>query len=189
MSLEAILTRLDNVSLILLQGPSTNVLPIMTIVNSTANTGSYTWVVPTSLAPASTGYGVQLIDSNGSFQYSPQCGIANNQYAGSSSASTTASGNYITMTLSTGANYTGPTASSTSFAAVTGTGNMSIPVLTPTNSMTVPSTLQSTVVVTPSVSMFSATPSAQPTQTGAAVAMHAGLGFAGFAGLVAAFAV
>lgn len=180
-------------SLILLQGPSSNVLPILTIVDSTSNNGSYTWDVPSNLAPASTGYGVQLVDSNGSFQYSPQCGIANNQYASSSSASSWASssGNYLTMTLSKGMNYTGPASPSTTFASATGTGNVSIPVLTPTASMTVPSTLQSTIVVTPtpSTTPFSASPSSPPTATGAAVAVNAGLGFAGLAGLVAAFAL
>lgn len=93
------------------------------------------------------------------------------------------------MTLSTGANYTGPVASPTSYAVAT--GNTSIAVLTGTASMTVPATLQSTVVVTPSAgsTYFSATPSAaQATQTqmGAAVVVHAGLGFAGLAGFVAA---
>jgi hypothetical protein len=170
-----------NISLILLQGPSSNVIPIMTIVDSTVNNGSYTFEVPTSLAPAATGYGIELIDASGAFQYSPQCGVANSEFSGSSS---TASGNYITMTLSTGANYTGPTASPTTFTAATGNATIL------TASLTLPSTLQSTVVVTPTQSFFSATPSvAQATQTatGGAIAMNAGMGFAGLAGLVAAF--
>ena len=97
------------------------------------------------------------------------------------------------MTLSTGANYTGPpAASSTTYAAAT--GNTSIPVLSPTGSMTVPATLQSTVVVTPTAgtTYFSATPSgaqATTTQTGAAAVVNAGLGFIGFAGIVAALAL
>lgn len=152
----------------------------MTIVASTINNGSYTWEVPDTLAPASTGYGIQLIDSDGSFQYSPQCGVANSAFASSSSVS---SGSYITMTLSTGANYTGPTAAATSF------GNSSI--VLPTASLTVPATLQSTVVVTPSATLYSAMPSAAAATTtaasvGGAVAMNAGVGFAGLAGLFAA---
>jgi hypothetical protein len=94
------------------------------------------------------------------------------------------------MTLSPGANYTGPIASPTTYAYAT--GNTSIPILTATGSLTVPATLQSTVVVTPSAgsTYFSATPSAaQATQTGAAAVANAGLGFAGLAGLFAAFAL
>lgn len=162
-------------------------LPILTIVASTPNTGSYTFDVPSTLAPASTGYGIQLIDSDGTFQYSPQCGIANAGFSGASTTTASPSGNFLTMTLGTGANYTGPVASSTTYAFAT--GNTSVPILTATGSMTVPATLQSTVVVTPSAgsTYFSATPSsAQATQTGAAVVLDAGLGFAGFAGLVAA---
>lgn len=157
---------------------------------STPNTGSFTFDVPSTLAPGATGYGIQLIDSDGTFQYSPQCGVSNsNAAAGSSiSGSSTTSGAFSTLTLSTGANYTGPVASPTTFAVAT--GNTSIVVLTGTASMTVPATLQSTVVVTPSAgstSYFSATPSAaQATATGAAGVVNAGLGLAGMVGFVAA---
>jgi hypothetical protein len=141
--------------------------------------------VPSTLAPASTGYGIQLIDSDGTFQYSPQCGVAN---SASVSGSGTTSGAFSTLTLSTGANYTGPVASPTTFAVAT--GNTSIAVLTGTASMTVPATLQSTVVVTPSAgstSYFSAAPTAaQATATGAAGVVNAGLGLAGVVGFVAA---
>lgn len=156
-------------TLLLLRGPSTNVVPILTIAEAIPNTGSYVWSsVPTDLEPDTTGYGIQLIvEGSGAYQYSPQCGVQNDGYTGSSSSSSS----IITMSSSTSVDgssyYTSPpstytlisasTASSTtssmsyityttapSSPAGTGGANFSVPVLTPTNSMSVPAKLQST---------------------------------------------
>lgn len=57
------------VSLVLLHGPSTNVVPIQTIVESIDNTGSYDWTPDTNLAPNKTYYGIELIvDGTGQYQ-------------------------------------------------------------------------------------------------------------------------
>lgn len=65
-------------SLVLLRGPSTNVLPLETIVQGIENSGHYSWTPSTSLQDDVTHYGLQLIeDTTGHFQYSTQFGISN----------------------------------------------------------------------------------------------------------------
>jgi Ser-Thr-rich glycosyl-phosphatidyl-inositol-anchored membrane family len=159
------------VTLLLLRGPSTNVVPILTIAETIPNTGSYVWSsVPTDLEPDTTGYGIQLIvEGSGAYQYSPQCGVQNDGYTGSSSSSSS----IISMSSSTsvdhGSDYhtssppstytlvSASSASSTTSSMIyvtyktapsspagTGGANFSVPVLTPTNSMSVPATLQPT---------------------------------------------
>ncbi|THX32422.1 hypothetical protein D6D10_08108 [Aureobasidium pullulans] len=90
------------VSLVLLHGPSTNVKPIATIVESIDNTGSYDWTPDTGLAPNKTYYGIELIvEGTGQYQYSTQFGISNDNYkeelastgASTASATTTVSVN------------------------------------------------------------------------------------------------
>lgn len=57
------------VSLVLLHGPSTNCVPIHTIVEGINNTGSYDWTPDTSLAPNKTYYGIELVvDGTGQYQ-------------------------------------------------------------------------------------------------------------------------
>lgn len=75
-------TGLKSVSLILLKGPSTNVVPIDTIATGIAVTDGdnyYTWTPSTSLENLPTeGYGIKLVDdATGNFQYSTQFGIKN----------------------------------------------------------------------------------------------------------------
>ena len=78
-------------ALLLLRGPSTNVQPILTIVDSTPNSGSYLWDVPSTLEADTTHYGIELIvQGTGQFQYSPQCGVSNS--AGGSGNSTSPTG-------------------------------------------------------------------------------------------------
>jgi len=68
----------STVTLVLLRGPSTNVVPIATIVEDTPNTGSYVWTPSTSLQDDVTGYGIQMIDdATGKFQYTTQFGVSN----------------------------------------------------------------------------------------------------------------
>ncbi|KAL2218904.1 GPI anchored serine-threonine rich protein [Thermoascus aurantiacus ATCC 26904] len=76
-----------NVSLVLLRGPSTNCVPLMTIVEDIPNTGSYVWTPPTTLEPDVTHYGMLLVvEGTGQYQYSTQFGISNPNAAASSSA-------------------------------------------------------------------------------------------------------
>ncbi|KKY19466.1 putative gpi anchored serine-threonine rich protein [Diplodia seriata] len=77
------------VTLILLKGPSTNAVPIQTIVAGTENDGSYEWYPAADLEDSNgdTGYGIKLvIDANGAYQYTTQFGISNTKKAASSSA-------------------------------------------------------------------------------------------------------
>lgn len=75
-------TGLKTVSLILLKGPSTNVLPIGTIANGIAvhdGDNFFSWTPGTDLENLPTeGYGIKLVDdATGNFQYSTQFGIKN----------------------------------------------------------------------------------------------------------------
>jgi hypothetical protein len=76
------------VTLILLRGPSYNVIPIATIANEIPNSGSFTWT-PTDLTADSTGYGILLVvTSDKSYQYSTQFGVGPGAAPVSSSPST-----------------------------------------------------------------------------------------------------
>ncbi|KAJ5929158.1 differential expressed balu-42 [Penicillium verhagenii] len=80
----------DYISLVLLEGPSTDVKPIQTIVENIKNSGSYWWTPSTSLTPQSTHYGLLLVvEGTGAYQYSTQFGLT--AAAGSSSVSSSAS--------------------------------------------------------------------------------------------------
>ncbi|KAK7713140.1 hypothetical protein SLS57_007470 [Botryosphaeria dothidea] len=81
------------VTLVLLKGPSTNAVPIQTIVSNTENDGSYEWYPSTDLEDSNgdTGYGIKLIiDANGAYQYTTQFGISNKKAASSSASSSAA---------------------------------------------------------------------------------------------------
>jgi hypothetical protein len=198
-------TTSNSVSLVLLRGPSTNVLPIATIVTGIPNSGSYSWTPSSGLEADTTHYGLQLIDDvTGQYQYSTQFGISKgaecNGVAPSSAVSTPYGGGYPVSTpvasskaSSTPAGYPvsspAPSSSANATTIVTKTtpvvlstgvpaGNSTI--VLPTKSMTVPSSLRPT-----GTGAASATKSAPPESTGAASSLKAGLGFAG---AVAAFA-
>ncbi|KAL8743592.1 MAG: hypothetical protein Q9190_004068, partial [Brigantiaea leucoxantha] len=67
-----------DVSIVLLRGPSTNVLPIGCIVDNIPNSGKFVWTPSTSLTPDVTHYGIQIIvKGTGQYQYSTQFGISN----------------------------------------------------------------------------------------------------------------
>ncbi|CAK43209.1 hypothetical protein CBS63078_1237 [Aspergillus niger] len=79
-------TTSGTVSLVLLRGPSTNVVPIQTIVEDIDNSGSYSWTPSTTLEPDTTHYGILLVvEGTGQYQYSVQFGISNPYYSSSSS--------------------------------------------------------------------------------------------------------
>ncbi|KAI9825322.1 MAG: hypothetical protein M1819_000568 [Sarea resinae] len=80
------------VTLVLLRGPSNNVLPLYPIAQEIPNSGSYEWTPSSDLQPDTTHYGIQLIvDSNGQYQYTSQFGISNPNYSASSSSSSASS--------------------------------------------------------------------------------------------------
>ncbi|MCJ1309368.1 hypothetical protein MMC25_003027 [Agyrium rufum] len=69
-----------SVTLLFLQGPSSNVVPIGTIASSIPNSGSYTWQPWESLAPTTSaeGYGIEIVDDvDCTYQYSDQFGVHN----------------------------------------------------------------------------------------------------------------
>lgn len=73
------------VSLVLLRGPSTNVVPMYAIAEAIPNTGSYTWTPAATLEDDVSHYGIQLIqDATGYYQYTDQFGVSNKAVASSS---------------------------------------------------------------------------------------------------------
>ncbi|KAJ5106508.1 GPI anchored serine-threonine rich protein [Penicillium angulare] len=69
-------TTSGKVSLVLLRGPSTNVVPIQTIVEDIDNSGSYSWTPSTSLTADTTHYGLLLVvEGTGQYQWSTQFGL------------------------------------------------------------------------------------------------------------------
>lgn len=71
-----------SVSILLLRGPSTNVVPIATIADSVPNNGEFTWTPPTTLENDVTHYGIEIVvEGTGQYQYSTQFGIKNDQAA------------------------------------------------------------------------------------------------------------
>jgi Ser-Thr-rich glycosyl-phosphatidyl-inositol-anchored membrane family len=183
-----------NISLLLLRGPSTNVVPIDTIVDSVANTGSYSWNVPSTLVPDTTHYGIELIvEGTGQYQYSPQCGVSN------SAVSSSASGNASTVTVvpATQSSTWGSSYSNSTWTSV-GSANYSAPVLTASGSTTTvswatasTSAVLSNTVVPSATATFEATPTASTiVSTGAAMAnMARNAGAMMVAGIVGALAL
>jgi hypothetical protein len=73
-------TTTNTVSLLLLKGPSSNVVPVGgPIAQGIANSGSFTWTVPAEFGPGlteTTGYGIQLIDDvTGQYQCTSSCNL------------------------------------------------------------------------------------------------------------------
>jgi hypothetical protein len=107
----------NSVSLILLRGPATNVVPLgAPIVTGITNSGSFVWTPSASLEADTTHYGLQLIDDiTGQYQYSTQFGIskgADCNLVVSSTASASSSPGY-------GGGYSASAASSTAHASST----------------------------------------------------------------------
>ncbi|OCL00586.1 uncharacterized protein K441DRAFT_651565 [Cenococcum geophilum 1.58] len=194
------------VTILLLRGPSTNVVPIgAPIASGIDNTGTFEWTPPTTLEADTSHYGIQLIvDATGQFQYSTQFGIENPGYAAVSGASSliasvtaeavnsTAPSSTPAASASASANITAvslthySTATSHHVASTGAPGNSSV--VLPTKSMSIPSSLltSATGAVT-SASASASAASATSTPTGAASHVRAGLGLVGaVAGLVMA---
>ncbi|MCJ1365738.1 hypothetical protein MMC16_004863 [Acarospora aff. strigata] len=97
-------TTAGTVTLVLLRGPSTNVVPLYPIVEKVANTGVYVWTPSAALEPDTSHYGIQLIvDETGQYQYTTQFGISNPAFGASSSSasSSSASSSSATTTATT----------------------------------------------------------------------------------------
>ncbi|KAF7166275.1 hypothetical protein CNMCM5623_000032 [Aspergillus felis] len=111
------------ISLVLLRGPSNNVLPIATLADSIPNSGSFSWTPSTSLEPDTTHYGLMLVvEGTGQYQYSTQFGISNKDYTGSSSnSSSTATSATETKSSSVTESSSKPSATGTTTATTTAT--------------------------------------------------------------------
>ncbi|ODQ55219.1 hypothetical protein SAICODRAFT_16983 [Saitoella complicata NRRL Y-17804] len=166
------------VTIVLLRGPSENILPLYAIVENLANTGRYDWTPSTALEPDTTHYGLQLIvDSDGNYQYSTQFGVVNPYYRSTSSSSAASSSS------SSAASSSVATTSGQRTSTTTVTVFGSAPTTFSTISTSATSALNTTATVVPtayiaavnttlSLPIAAAAPAAAPYQntTGAAVA-------------------
>ena len=163
-------------------------MPILTIADNVANTGSYNWAVPSTLQPDTTHYGVELIvEGTGQYQYSPQCGVSNNAYSSSvvSNASTT-----VTVVPAT---WSSSHPSNSTWTSATSTANYSVSATAPSSFIYASSSVAvlSNTVVPSATATFQATPTASTlVSTGAAVANAArNVGAMVMAGVVGALAL
>ncbi|KAF4759866.1 hypothetical protein HAV15_006510 [Penicillium sp. str.  len=100
------------ISLVLLRGPSNNVVPLKTLAESIPNSGEFKWTPGSDLEADVTHYGLLLVvEGTGQYQYSTQFGLS--AAAGSSSSSTTAA-----ATTETSAAETTPAASAPASSTV-----------------------------------------------------------------------
>jgi len=108
----------NTVTLVLLRGPSTNILPLYPIVEKIPNTGSYTWTPSTALENDVTHYGIQLIDDvTGFYQYTTQFGVQNDGVVSSSSAASSAASS-ATPYASSAASSVAPVSSKAAYSSV-----------------------------------------------------------------------
>ncbi|KOS48987.1 hypothetical protein ACN38_g176 [Penicillium nordicum] len=78
------------ISLVLLRGPSTNVVPLKTLAESIPNSGEFKWTPGSDLEADVSHYGLLLVvEGTGQYQYSTQFGLS--AAAGSSSSSSSSS--------------------------------------------------------------------------------------------------
>ncbi|KAF2623168.1 hypothetical protein BU25DRAFT_414674 [Macroventuria anomochaeta] len=202
-------TTTNTVSLLLLRGPSTNVVPIQTLAEGINNSGSFAWTPASSLEADTTHYGLQLIDDvTGQYQYSTQFGISKDDCSvvvSSSSAAPVASSTpagYPVASSSTPAGYPVKSSSSAGYPVASSSVVKSTPVapypttvktvgtvapgynstiIQPTGSLTVPSSLRPSAT-----GAANGTNSALlPESTGAAGSIKAGLSLVGAAALAA----
>jgi len=154
------------VTILLLRGPSTNVVPIATLVEGLDNTGTFSWTPSLDLEDDVTHYGLQLIvEATGQFQYSTQFGISNPGKAGSSASGSATSSAAPTANVTSSATYS-TTLSKVSYPAGNSTS------ITPTGSVTI----DTTVYTTPTLAPTSSAPVETKTATGAAGQIVASFG-------------
>lgn len=195
-------TTTNTISLLLLKGPSSNVVKYgPALAEGIANSGSFVWTpasdLPTTDGP--TGYGLQLIDDvTGQYQYSTQIGIgAGNckDTTSSSSSAVVASSSSLAPAASSVAGYSMAASSS----AAGGYPVASATPVAPVSSYATAAPYPTTMVSSPSSAVYNSTvkptgyttgntttTSKLPEQTtNAAAGLSAGLGLAGAAAFAA----
>ncbi|KAL3461498.1 Ser-Thr-rich glycosyl-phosphatidyl-inositol-anchored membrane family-domain-containing protein [Aspergillus heterothallicus] len=139
------------ISLVLLRGPSTNVVPLEPIVENIDNSGSYVWTPGSNLEDDVTHYGILLVvetgADKGAYQWSTQFGVSNpNQGEDNTSTSTSTAEPTETSDIPTGTPTTPPSGTVTSTTTITTTTcpegaptatNPTIPTLVPSSSVPV----------------------------------------------------
>lgn len=185
-------TSSNTVSLVLLKGPSNNVVPVETIVEGLENKGSYEYSFPGSFGASDgpSGYGIQIIDDvNGNYQYSTQFGISVPEGYSSEVPSGTGyptgkpTDSYPTSKANSTSAYPTVTKHTSSYVASTGYPVSNSSVIQPSKSMSVPSSLKTTA--TPTGSEPTSTTTSPPESTGAASHLSGAMGlFAGVAAMV-----
>ncbi|KAJ5795389.1 uncharacterized protein N7518_003929 [Penicillium psychrosexuale] len=154
-------TTVGPISLILLRGPSTNVLPLETLAESIPNSGEFSWTPSADLEADVTHYGLLLVvEGTGQYQYSTQFGISAAVVSSSSAsvASTTSSVASSTLeTTETTASASTPVAASTVIESTEITTT-----ICPETETTAAATTAATTVAT----TFATTPAPKVTPTG-----------------------
>jgi len=178
----------------LLRGPSTNVVPIDTLVAGVANSGSFVWTPSASLEPDTSRYGLQITDDvTGNFQYSNQFGISrgaecNGYVASSMSSSAYNGGGYPVSTPAPSSVKTSsavPTSKANSTTVVTKTSSSVVVVSSGYPAVNSTMVLPSKSMSVPSSLLGSATGSSSPTRsapaqsTGGASTLSAGFSLFG----------
>ena len=129
-------TTTGTVTLVLLRGPSENILPLFPIVEKAPNSGTFTWTPPTTLEADVTHYGIQLIDdATGAYQYTSQFGISNSSPSSPSSTATATSTVAPISQISDGQPQA-PTGSTTSTETSTATASTTTVTLATTSTLT-----------------------------------------------------
>lgn len=78
------------VTLLLVKGPSNNVIPQYAIAEKVPNSGKYVWTPDATLPDSTEGYGIQLIvDTTGQYQWSTQFGFSNSGVVDHTTGATT----------------------------------------------------------------------------------------------------
>lgn len=122
------------VTLLLVKGPSNNVVPQYAIVEKTPNNGKYVWTPDTSLPDSTEGYGIQLIvDSTGQYQWSVQFGFSNSGVVGHTTTTTTTAITTTTATEETSSTEYPQTTTDVTDYSTTTTEETSYPVTTTTH--------------------------------------------------------
>jgi hypothetical protein len=91
----------NTVSIVLLRGPSTNVVPIATLAESIPNSGEFVWTPSTDLTPDVTHYGLLIVvedagANHGAYQWSTQFGLSKAEGSTTTAAITTSQASQTT---------------------------------------------------------------------------------------------
>ncbi|KAL8948121.1 MAG: hypothetical protein Q9222_005669 [Ikaeria aurantiellina] len=158
-------TTAGDISIELLRGPSTNILPIKCIVDNIPNTGKFVWTPDSSLTPDVTHYGLRIIVSGtGQFQYSNQFGISNDAvHQPTSSSIFTLPGTTITQTGSSSSPVTTTSVSAPTITTSVPPSSVNGNATTSPGIETTPAVNSSMVVIATTHIPVPITPSGKPT--------------------------